>query len=554
MAEAIQETPEWKYKRQFDYSEGISSTERRPAPPRDAPPVLLSDADLRFFLANGFLQITPTLDTGFHARMFERFTELAGEDNDHNPGNNLLPLVPELNLVFENPVVRGALASVLGPDYLMHPHRVLHDNPPGSDAQVWHHDSYWGYKRKVHDHRPWWVMIMYYPQDIYPEIGPTGVIPGSYCIAQRLQDIDQIGVPAEGPAGTCMMIHYDIWHRKMKNFTPLKRYMIKFEFTRMSRPAAPGWDVDEANWSALAADALPAYDLTPLWRSQYYFLAGYDRAPAPVQKPGQSADIDALLERLGDDDKKQRLAAANALAGLPGAAEQAVPALVARLDDDCEPVGLASAYALAEMGEAGAAALTRALLDGDGENVDDPRVFIDEGQDSEVEMIARNAAHGLAACGSAAAGRLVDCYNRGRPRARKYAVYALGQIGADDNESLAALVRGSADEDAYVRINAVEALGLKKAAPEVVAALVGALADADDEVRFNAALALARLGPGAAAATEALAGALYDGNRYVSGYACEALQRIGTGEALNVLLPFLQTARWCPITNIKNLF
>ena len=26
---------------------------------------------------------------------------------------------------------------MLGPDYLMHPHRVLHDNPPGSDLIVW---------------------------------------------------------------------------------------------------------------------------------------------------------------------------------------------------------------------------------------------------------------------------------------------------------------------------------------------------------------------------------------------------------------------------------
>ena len=76
--------------------------------------------------------------------------------------------------MFDDPVIKGALTSVLGEGYMMHPHRVLHDNPPGSDQQVWHHDSYWGYKRKVHNHHPWWVMIMYYPQDIYERIGPTG--------------------------------------------------------------------------------------------------------------------------------------------------------------------------------------------------------------------------------------------------------------------------------------------------------------------------------------------------------------------------------------------
>ncbi|MGI9333818.1 MAG: HEAT repeat domain-containing protein [Gammaproteobacteria bacterium] len=551
MSEAIQAALEWKYRRQFDYSDGVNSTQRRLAPRSDAPPVLLGDTDLRFFLANGFVQITPDLDAGFHARMFERCSELVGEDNDHNPGNNLLPLVPELNLVFEDPVVRGALGSVLGPDYLMHPHRVLHDNPPGSDEQVWHHDSYWGYKRKVHDHRPWWVMIMYYPQDIYREIGPTGVVPGSYCIAQRLDDIDQIGSMAHGPAGTCMMIHYDIWHRKMKNLTALKRFMIKFEFTRMSRPGQPSWDVAEPHWSAPANP--PAYDLSPLWRSQYYFLAGRDHAPAPAETT-DSARISTLVQQLDAPRREQRLAAANELADIRFDNPQSIAALAAHLDDDCEPVGLGSAYALASQGEPGAKALTQAMLDGDGENVDDPRVFIDEGQDSEAEMQARNAAHGLVAYGSGAAGLLVDAYDRGQPRVRKYAVYALGQIGQDSDQVLDTLVRASADEDAYVRINAVEALGLQRATEPVVRALIGALADPDDEVRFNAALSLARLGPGAGAAAGALADALYDGNRYVSGYACEALQRIGTPEALRALLPFLQSARWCPITNTKNLF
>ena len=551
MSEQAQAAAQWRYQRQFDYAEGVSSAQRRPEPAGDQPAVSLSDEDLRFFLANGYLQLTPGLEPAFHRRMFDQFCDLVGSDNDHNPGNNLLPLVPELNLVFQDPVIRGALGSVLGPDYLMHPHRVLHDNPPGSDEQVWHHDSYWGYKRKVHDHRPWWVMIMYYPQDIYREIGPTGVVPGSYCIAQRLEDIDQIGSMAHGPAGTCMMIHYDIWHRKMKNLTALKRFMIKFEFTRMSRPESPGWNVDRPSWSA--PGGLPAYDLSPLWRSQYYFLAGEDHAPRPTATTTARA-VDRELERLESGDARVRLAAANALSDLSSVGDRALAALAARLDDESEPVGLACAYALAQAGRAGADALVVALHDGDGENVDDPRVFIDEGQDSEAEMRARNAAHGLVAVGSEAAPLLSAAYDRGRARVRKYAVYALGQIGAADTASRKALLAGSTDEDAYVRINAVEALGIVAATPAVVQALVGALSDSDDEVRFNAALALARIGPPAANAAEALGAALYDGNRYVAGYACDALQRIGTPQALQILLPHLQSARWCPITTTSSLF
>ena len=140
------------------------------------------------------------------------------------------------------------------------------------------------------------------------------------------------------------------------------------------------------------------------------------------------------------------------------------------------------------------------------------------------------------------------------PRVRKYIVFALGEIASDDEAVRQALADGVADPDVYVRINAVEALGLKAASPVTVAALSAALADPEDEVRFNAALSLARLGPDAAAAVPALAAVLEDGNRYVVGYAIEALERIATPDALAVLLPCLKTARWCPITNSGSLF
>ena len=140
--------PVWKYQRQFDYADGVATLEQRPSLLRDTPSRRLSDEQVRAFLANGHLTLQPELPAGFHREMFERFVGLIGDDNDFNPGNNLLPVVPELQLVFDDPVIKGALTSVLGEGYMMHPHRVLHDNPPGSDQQVWHHDSYWGYKRK----------------------------------------------------------------------------------------------------------------------------------------------------------------------------------------------------------------------------------------------------------------------------------------------------------------------------------------------------------------------------------------------------------------------
>ena len=52
----------------------------------------------------------------------------------------------------------------------------------------------------------------------------------------------------------------------------------------------------------------------------------------------------------------------------------------------------------------------------------------------------------------------------------------------------------------------------------------------------------------AAPAVAALSRVLDDENRYVSSHTMAALQRIGTPEAEAVMLDFLSTARWCPLT------
>ena len=543
----------WKYQRQFDFGDGVSTLAQRPDLLQDPAPKLLSDEQVRTFIANGYLTLQPELPTEFHREMFDRFVELIGEDNDHNPGNNLLPLVPELQLVFDDPVIKGALTSVLGEGYMMHPHRVLHYNPPGTEPQLWHHDSYWGYKRKVHNHHPWWVMIMYYPQDIYERIGPTGVIPGSQYIAQRLEDIDQLGSHTRGTGGVCVMIHYDIWHRKMKNLTDLKRFMVKFEFMRMQRPDGVTWDSACDDWSDPAES--PGYRMEPVWRSTWHWLGG---GPLPALTPDPAVVLDEALavarDGSADADHQARAEALADIARLGAAAAPAIPALVELLGDDNEAVGLNAAYALAHVGEAGIAPLAAAMRGNDGENVDDARCFIDQGEKSELEMVARNAAHGLVAAGLPALPALLDCAREGGPRVRKYALFALGELDTDAHEVIDALVAGCRDEDPAVRLNAVESLGLKKGTPAAAEALGAALFDGDDEVRFNASLALARLGPAAAPATGALVEALRDGNRYTMGYAVEALERIGTMDAQQALIRFLKIARWCPITTTGNLF
>jgi hypothetical protein len=91
-------------------------------------PVLLTDTEMQQYLVDGFLILQPTVPEGTHELIDEKFTWLV--ENETNPGNNILPRLPELNLVLESPEVRGAITSLMGPDYLIHPHRYWHYKEP----------------------------------------------------------------------------------------------------------------------------------------------------------------------------------------------------------------------------------------------------------------------------------------------------------------------------------------------------------------------------------------------------------------------------------------
>ena len=466
--------------------------------------VPLTAEQLREFVARGFLTLKSSLPESYHRVIFERFDELA--QGIGHFGNNLLPLIPELNELFEDAVVKGALTSVLGDAYAMHPHRALHKNPPGSDEQGFHKDSYWGYVRRVRNHRPWWVMIMYFPQDTQLAKGPTAVMDGSQHLNQRPENLCQ-EVPIDGPAGSFVLIHYDIWHRKMKNHTEANRYMFKFEFVRLRRPGR----VDaEIPWRKPRRS--PGLDLSPVWRSTWNWLAG------------------------------QGAARANGKAG------------VHDLGAERESVGINAGYRLGLHNE------VRSLLDALDSNPathENKRRYSDNGQIWREDTVVRNAAHGLVQAGAPAVPGLVDVLREGTPRGRKHAAFALGEIDAADAGG--ALIDALADEDVHVRIAAAEALGIIEPTPATRDGLLAALDDPASEVRFDAALSLARAA--VRGSTEAMARAvapleeaLFDTNRYVSAYAAEALERIGTREAFDALVPFLRTARWCPHTDNRRPF
>ncbi|MCY3657970.1 MAG: phytanoyl-CoA dioxygenase family protein, partial [Caldilineaceae bacterium] len=259
----------------------------------------LSDEQMRRYLTDGYLVLKSGLPQEVHNHIRERCEEIFSTTG--NPGNEILEMNPALQLVFTDPAVKGALSSILGEDYFMHPHRHCHQNRPGTPAQRNHKDSY-EEDVNVRHHRSRWSMAMYYPQDVTADMGPTGVTPGSQYFAseESLAGHKELGVTGE--AGTVILVHYDVWHRALRNDSGRNRYMLKFLFCRATEPTAPAWNNREAEWQAPAGREQDP--LEPLWQAMWRWNRG-DPVPAVGREYG-----DAALSDLMAGSETERLRAA----------------------------------------------------------------------------------------------------------------------------------------------------------------------------------------------------------------------------------------------------
>ncbi|CAE8647502.1 unnamed protein product, partial [Polarella glacialis] len=282
---------------------------------------LLSDEQVQRFIVEGYLELPPCGDgitspgLAFHEGIFNAALALGPEAEAR--GNNILPELPELVNVFESPQCKGALTSLLGPGYMMHPHRFCHKSEPGRQEQRWHRDTYWGHHH-ARSHCPYWVMALYYPQNTPLELGPTGILPrsqyfnrdqgrghehfgnGSFTSAEvaarRCWDLQARSLAC--PAGTIILIHYDLWHAGTANVSEdCVRFMFKFQFSRMVSPTkAPcSWICQNrtAHWQRFLEDEAAAtpteashsglfhYDvhsssegLVPVWQGVWDWMCG----------------------------------------------------------------------------------------------------------------------------------------------------------------------------------------------------------------------------------------------------------------------------------------
>ena len=439
-------------------------------------PVLLTDTQIQDYLTHGYLVLRTGHPDAFHRRVLRQIETLYATAG--NPGNDILPRVPDLYGILRDPAVDGALRSLLGADYLLHPHRHCHENPRGSGGQEMHQDSYEN-DQNVRHHRTRWAMAFYYPQDVPLEMGPTAILPASQYYESGAQAQQREELALCGAAGTVTIVHYDLWHRAMANTGDRHRYMVKFLFTRMSEPRAATWDHRAAAFD-LAGDDPPASLRRRMWdwmrAAEWSAPAGRGSRPVGDRPWEQGTEA-------------ERLRAAYALASRGAAA---VPCLVAALRRQ-------------------AAALRQPNLEADHTNP------------SQLDAV-----FGLSAVGAFAVPAVVALLDDEAWWVRAAAADVLGDMGETARETAPRLTASLSDESAWVRRNAVEALGyLGRAASTAVPALGRCLSDADSRVRHNAALTLARLGPAAAAAIPALRRTTADAEPYTRANAAVALERIG---------------------------
>lgn len=122
--------------------------------------ILLNDDQMQDFIVKGFVTVQADFPRAFHESIRSSAESLFAIGG--NPGNDILPGIPELAELFTHPAVAGALNSVLGPGYAMHAHRHCHWTPPNRPAHCHHQDSNED-DRNVRHHRPRWAMAFYYP-------------------------------------------------------------------------------------------------------------------------------------------------------------------------------------------------------------------------------------------------------------------------------------------------------------------------------------------------------------------------------------------------------
>ncbi len=452
---------------------------------------LLSDDVMRDFIVNGYVVVKPALPPDFHKSVFQQTLGIIEKEGNLG-NNNLLPKVPMLQQVFDDPAVHGALTSILGQNYIMNQHRACHYHPPGSKAQDWHKDYPLG--GNVRYHRTRLAMAFYYPQDVTEDMGPTAIQPATQYYMTPSEDA---GLSLCGEPGTVTIVHYELWHRATENRSDKIRFMLKFLFCRTEEPQQPSWNAEDPNWES---NRTAPVEHQAMWEHLWKWYHGGQNGEINLTTASSPNDLSrlmcALQDGLNDENEATRLNAAYALGNI---GEPAIPTLIEVLRQESK------------------SAWNRNLDRGDFTNP------------SQLDTI-----YGLAAVGEPAVPVLTEVLGDTDWWTRAGAAAALGCMGEPAHGAVPALVEALKDDSEWVRRNAADTLGnIGQSARSAVPALIEALGDnrtvsrwslSDSPLRENAIIALAKMGQLPQTAIPVLKDALQDENQYIRSWAAIALE------------------------------
>jgi hypothetical protein len=367
---------------------------------------LLTDNHYLRFLDDGYIVVEPGLSPELTTRLYSRAQEIYRQSDQLKSktahlellGDNLRAQIPELDQLLSDPVVCGALTSILGPDYILHPHHFCHRS---ATDQSFHQDGNlpWNERGHFRPHRPDWAMLFFYPQAVDLANGPTEVVPGSQYWTRDWEKpdgtwhpndpldrsyrpspddddeadrrisaaIDKLGIPdlerrfVQVPRGSAVVASYDLVHRgsRVKGECD-ERFMYKFYFARTRTPTRPAWQ----HTGTPTFDAVrPA--IAPVVRAMWSWSIGPSMSAVGAAADPHShdaehpADDDTLHLSTGRED--ERVAAAYRLGGRANTDPQSLAALANAITDEAESTRRAATYGLRQAGGCATPALFNAL-------------------------------------------------------------------------------------------------------------------------------------------------------------------------------------------------
>ena len=523
--------------------------------------IRLNDEQVRRFICDGVLVLDSGLEPEVHRDIYDKIQW--NNTHEFNMGNNVLPRIAELQQVLDAPAIHGALQSILGDEYMLHPHRFMHASEPLDEADrdlslngsehgapmgkgssgnsCWHQDGQIPMSRARY-HVPRLAMILYFPQDTPAERGPTRVIPGTHLQPYlRKTDFPYAFVGDQIKAGTCLLIAFDIAHAALSNLTDASRYMVKFIFLRTRTPVGPSWDGGEVEWRA-PETRLGRYDHTETWSYIWDWMRGAPRFANG--NASSSKDVQKWMGFLHDTDQEIRLKAI---------------------------------YTLAAMGADAIGPLKASLLGNTGQQreytcpymIDKSGAFVPIGDPNvrrwnDVAYTLQDEAYALGAMGEAAVEPLMELLGHDDAWIRINAAFALGEIGPPAARAMPELAKLLDDERHQVGRATLDAMGcigtnMRAALPAVRRVLtvenpawrqpMGSSGDRCGEMgaRFNAVYALLSSDVPMDEVDDVLANCLDDGFGYVQAMALEGLTRPRKGEdraGLLHALDYLKTHCW----------